>query len=134
MEWAINTLAVFVAAYIVPGFHYDTFPALLAAALILGILNAFLKPLLWLLALPLLIVTLGFFFLVINALLLWFVGSLVKGFHVESFWPAFWGGLVIAILTGILNSVAGLNKSRVVIRRGGSPSNRRDDDGPVIDV
>ena len=78
--WLINTLAVLVAVYIVPGIHFSKDSGLLApfiASLVLGILNAFIRPILMLLALPLLIFTLGLFTLVINALLLYFVGVLL---------------------------------------------------------
>src|SRR5580698_4494945 len=106
-RWLINTLAVFVAAAIVPGITYNSFPTLLVTAFLLGVLNAFLRPLLVVLALPLVIFTLGFFFFVINAMLLYLVGALVKGFHVESFWAAFCGALVITIVTLFLNSLTG---------------------------
>lgn len=134
-RWLINTLAVFVAASIVSGIHYDSFAALVVTAFLLGVLNAFLRPLLVVLALPLVIVTFGFFFFVINALLLYLAGSLVKGFHVNSFWAAFFGALIITIVTLILNSFTGTGGARFKIRRGGpAPGRRDDDDGPVIDV
>src|SRR5690349_16637798 len=79
-SWIINTLAVWVAVYIVPGIHFSKDSSLMVpflASLVLGILNAFIRPILMLLALPLLIFTLGLFTLVINALLLYFVGFLL---------------------------------------------------------
>ncbi len=91
-SWLINTLAVLLAVSIVPGLHYDKFTDLMTASLLLGILNAFLRPILLLVALPLLIFTLGLFMLVINGLLLYFVGFLLQPqFTVNSFWAAFWG-------------------------------------------
>lgn len=133
--WAINTLAVLVATQIVrSGIHYDSVTALLIATLVLGILNTFLRPVLLFLSLPLLIFTLGLFTLVINALLLYWVGNLVQGFRVDSFKSAFWGALIISIVSLVLNSVTGAGNSRVSIRRGKSPPNRRDGGGPVIDV
>jgi putative membrane protein len=135
LRWLINTLAVFVACYIVPGIGGDSVMTVLVAAFLLGILNAFLRPLLVVLALPLVIFTFGFFFFVINALLLYLVGALVKGFHVDSFWAAFCGALVITIVTLVLNSLTGSGGARFKIRRGAPPPGRRDDDdGPVIDV
>src|ERR1017187_6468862 len=96
-SWAINTLAVGVAGCIVKGIHYENSPDLIIASLLLGILNAFLRPIILLLALPLLIFTLGLFLLVINALLLYFVGILLHPyFYVDDFWSAFWGALVIS--------------------------------------
>ena len=90
------------------------------------------RPLLWLLSLPLVIVTLGLFTLVINALLLYFVGSLVKSFVVADFRAAFWGALVISLVSMVLNLITG--DSRGEIRRSKSRSGDRDGDGPVIDV
>src|SRR5206468_8792481 len=75
-SWVINTLAVAVAAFIVPGIHYKSPFDLAIASLLLGILNAFIRPILLLMALPLLVFTLGLFILVINAVLLWFVGQI----------------------------------------------------------
>ena len=91
-RWLINTLAVLVATYIVPGISYARPIDLVVAALILGILNAILRPLLLLLSLPLLIFTLGLFTLVINALLLLLASKLVgePHFHVDGFWSAFY--------------------------------------------
>jgi len=133
--WAINTLAVLVATQIVrSGIHYDSITSLLVATLVLGILNTFLRPVLLFLSLPLLIFTLGLFTLVINALLLYWVGSLVQGFRVDSFRSAFWGALIISIVSLILNSVTGTGNSRITVRKSKAPPDRRDGSGPVIDV
>jgi len=132
-SWLINTLAVLVAANIVPGIKYDNITGLLVATLVLGILNAVLRPLLLLFSLPLVLLTLGLFTLVINALLLYFVGWLLEPFHVADFWSAFWGALVISLVSVVLNSLTGTGKTRVKFRRGKRPPDR-DDDGPVIDV
>jgi putative membrane protein len=136
--WAINTLAVLVAAFILPGISYnDDWRALLLASLLLGVLNAVVRPLLMLLALPLLIVTLGLFMLVINALLLLLVGRIVSGFEVETFWWAVLGSVIISIVSLVLNTLTGSGKSRIVIHRAGSsPRSSHHDDGggPVIDV
>ena len=93
-RWLVNTLAMLVVVTLVHvnGIHYKTDTDLLIAALVLAFLNAFLRPLLMLLSLPLLIFTLGLFTLVINAFLLYFVGNIWEGFHVDSFHAAFWGG------------------------------------------
>ena len=134
-RWLITTVAVMVAANLGLGIHCEKFTTLLVASLLLGILNAFLRPLLLLLALPLVILTLGLFILVINALLLILVGKLVPGFVVGGFWPAFWGALVITVMTLVLNSLTGTGGARVTVQRGRRPTGRRDDDdGPVIDV
>ena len=133
-RWVVTTLAVLVAANVVRGLSYDHVGALLAASLLLGFLNAFVRPLLVLLSLPLLVSTLGLFFLVINALLLWMVGSLVKGFHVTGFWPAFWGALVISITSVISNIFLGRGPRVQVKKRGGRRNSGGAGDGPVIDV
>jgi putative membrane protein len=135
-RWLIGTVACLVATYVVPGIHYQHWLDLLVATFILGILNTFVRPLLLLLSLPLLIFTLGLFTLVINALLLYFVGSLLNPrFAVDSFSAAFWGGLVIAIVTLVLNSLTGTG-TRIKVERDKPqpPSDRDDGGGPVIDV
>lgn len=137
-RWAISTLAVLVATYIVPGIAYDrnNLASLFVASLLFGILVTFLRPLLLLLTLPIVVVTLGLFMLVINAGLLYLVGSLVKGFHVGGFWPAFWGALVISIVSMVLNTLTGSGDRRVRVRRSTAEIKPTggDGNGPVIDV
>jgi putative membrane protein len=135
-RWLINTLAVLVAVKLVHGIRYDSDTDLLIATLLLGILNAFVRPVMLLLSLPLLIFTLGLFTLIINAALLYFVGNLVTGFHVGSFKSAFWGALVISVVSFAVNTLTGGGNSRIHIRRGKPPGNKPPDDGggPVIDV
>jgi putative membrane protein len=99
----VNAVALICVAYIVPGIHVSGFGGALIAALILGIVNAILRPILILLSLPLELLTLGLFTLVINALLFWLVGALHVGLTVDGFWPAFWGALVMAIVSWILS-------------------------------
>ena len=98
VRWLILTLAVWVAAHLVPGITYDHWQNLLIAALVLGILNAFVKPILMLISLPLIFVTFGFFLVLINALLLMATSWLVPGLHVASFWSALGGSLVVSIV------------------------------------
>ena len=133
-RWIITTVAVLVATHIVPGIDYRTWQGLLIATLVLGLLNAFLKPFLMVLSLPLVVVTLGLFTLVINAVLLYAVGQLMKDFRVETFGAAFWGALIISIVTLVLNSLTKSGGSRIEIRRQKKPSGRDDGGGPVIDV
>ena len=103
VRWLVTTIAVAAAAPLT-GMRYDSFSALLGAALLLGIINALVRPVLLLLSLPFILVTLGFFILVVNAILLWVVGSIVPGFHVESFGTAFFGALIISIVSWTLSS------------------------------
>ena len=99
VRWLILTLAVWVAAHLVPGIAYDHWQSLLVAALVLGILNAFVKPIILLISLPLIFVTFGFFLVLINALLLKATAWLVPGLHVASFWSALGGSLVVSIVS-----------------------------------
>ena len=136
-SWVINTLAVLVAVEILRGrIHCERNTDLLLASLLLGILNAFVRPILMLIALPLLIFTLGLFTLVINALLLYFVGFLLKpNFYVDSFGYAFLGALIISIISLALNFMTG--GARVTLQQRRPPSPKKpggDDDKPVIDV
>ena len=155
-RWAVTTLAVLAAAHIVNGIHYDNWRGLLIATLLLGLLNAFLRPLILLatvgllgvlnvvlglrvalVTLPLQILSFGFFLLAINAVLFLFVGRLVTSFHVDGFWTAFWGGLIISVVSLLLNSLTGSGNSRVQFQRGKTrpPSDKSDGgDGPIIDV
>jgi putative membrane protein len=134
-RWLITTVSVGVAAFILPGIH-STPSGLLLAALTLGLLNAFVRPMLVVLSLPLVIVTLGLFMLVINALLLWSVGLFLKDFHVDGFVSAFWGALIIGLTSLVLNVLTKSSSSRMECHIGKPP--RRpppgDDGGPVIDV
>lgn len=103
-RWAVTTIAVMVASSIIRGIRYDTVAALIGASLLLGILNAFVRPFLLILSVPLILVTLGFFILILNALLLLVVPSIVVGFHVDGFWSAFWGAIVTSIVSWILSA------------------------------
>src|SRR6266699_2247446 len=104
LRWFITTFAVFVAAPIV-GINYgDRIGCLLAASLLLGIVNAFIRPILLLLSLPLILVTLGLFILIINALMLKFVGQIVPCFEVPGFWPAFFGAIIISFISWLLSA------------------------------
>lgn len=126
-----------VAASVVKGIRYDSVPGLFVASLLLGILNASLRPVLLLLSLPLLIFSMGIFVLVINAGLLYLVGQLVKTFHVDGFWPAFWGALIISVISMFANALFGLNPKRVQAPPGSRPPpppRPGDGQGPVIDV
>ncbi len=103
-RWIVTTLAVLLAAAVVRGIRYDGVTALLGAALLLGILNAFIRPVLLLLSAPLILVTLGFFIFVINALMLMAVSSLVPGFHVDGFGSALGGAILISIFSWALSA------------------------------
>ena len=135
-RWAISTVAVLVATYVVPGIHFQGALDLLVATFILGILNTFLKPLVMLLSLPLLIFTLGLFMLVINAVLLELVSWLLSPrFRVDSFGHALLGALIISLVSLALNSLTGTGNSRVKFRRTRQPPpGKSNGGGPIIDV
>jgi len=103
-RWAVTTVAVMVASSVIGGIRYDTVAALIGASLLLGILNAFVRPFLLILSAPVILLTLGFFILVLNGLLLLLVPSVVVGFHVDSFWSAFWGAIVISLISWLLSA------------------------------
>ena len=103
--WFLNALALLTVAYVLPGIHIDGFTAALVAALILGLINTLLRPLLILLTLPVTVVTLGLFILVINGLLFWFAGSVLKGFEVSGFWVGVLGALLYSIFSSVLTMV-----------------------------
>ncbi len=103
-RWMVTTVAVMVASALVSGIRYDSIGALIGAALLLGILNAFVRPLLLLLSAPLILLSLGLFILVINGFLLLWVPTFVPGFHVDRFGSAFWGAIVVGLVSWILSA------------------------------
>jgi putative membrane protein len=135
-RWLITTVSVWVAANIIPGIHADRSSGLFLAALLLGLLNAFVRPAMVVLSLPLVVLSLGLFMLIINALLLWGVGQILKDFHVDSFGAAFWGSLIISVTSLILSALTKSGSARVEFRTGRPPPRPPPggDDGPVIDV
>jgi putative membrane protein len=100
---AINALALVVVAQIFPHIHYDSTQALIAAAIVLALVNTYVRPLVILLTLPLNVLTLGLFTLVINGLMLELVSWLIPAFHVVGFWTAVGGALVISLVSFLLS-------------------------------
>ena len=107
----ITTIALFLAVMIVPGIAVDSLPAGLAAGLVLTILNLLPRPILFVLTLPLIVLSMGLFLIVVNALLLGLTAYLVSGFSVTGFWPAVGGAIVISFVTMILNWWVSDNRS-----------------------
>lgn len=106
LRWLVTVLALFVAVWLVPGLDVEgnAWVAVGVTAAVLGLLNVFVRPILQLLSCGCIILTLGLFMLVINAGLLWLAGYASEewfglGFYVDGFWPAFWGGLVVSIVS-----------------------------------
>jgi len=122
IRWLCTTLAVAVAAK-VTGIPYAGASWLFLVALLLGFVNAFIRPVLMLLSLPFIIVTLGFFILIVNTLLFWFVDSLVKPFGpVTGFWQAFFAALIVSLVNWGLSSIFHSSDGRVhLITHHGQP-------------
>jgi len=116
LVWLINALALLALPYVVPSVQVESFATALVAALLLGLVNTLIRPLLVLLTLPVTLVTLGLFVFVINALLFWFVASFVKGFAVAGFWSAFFGAIVYATISWAVSSLV-FGPPRVVVVR-----------------
>lgn len=104
IRWVLNALALLATAWLMPGIGLDGFGAALITALVLGIVNAIIRPVILFFTLPLTIVTLGLFTLVINAVMLMITASAVDGFSVSGFWAAFFGSIIITIISGVLSS------------------------------
>lgn len=107
IRWLTLTVAIVATSYLLEGIHISGFGAALAAAALLGILNAFFRPIAILLTLPINILSLGLFTFVINALMIKMVSGIIPGFDVIGFWTAIFGALVISIISWLLSSFIG---------------------------
>ena len=105
LVWLVNTLALIAVAYLMPSISVSSFTSALVAALILGLVNAIIRPILILLTLPATILTLGLFIFVINGLLFWFVGSFIQGFVVQGFWAGLLGSILFSIVSWLLSAL-----------------------------
>src|SRR5688500_2758056 len=105
IRWALNTLALFLAVKIVPGFFYEDWVTLVIAAAVLGLLNAIIRPILFVLTLPLTVVTLGLFLLVLNAIMLELTAWVVPGFDISGFGWAMVGALVLSIISLVTSRI-----------------------------
>jgi putative membrane protein len=102
----VVAFALWVAAYLVPGISFRSTPSLLLAALVLGLVNALVRPILFILTLPITIITLGLFYLVVNGLAFALTAALVPGFTVTSFTNAILGALVVSLVSWVLGAIA----------------------------
>ena len=105
LVWLINALSLIAVAYLMPSISVSSFTTALVAALVLGLLNTVIRPVLVLLTLPVTIVTLGLFIFVINGLLFWFAGSFVQGFMVAGFWAGVFGAIVYSLVSWLLSAL-----------------------------
>ncbi|MFA5129762.1 MAG: phage holin family protein [Patescibacteria group bacterium] len=112
LRWLISALAVFLVPYVIPGVHILNFYTALIAALVIGLVNAIIRPILFLLTLPITIVTLGLFTLVLNAIMFWFASTIVKGFYVDGFLAALLGSLVYWLIAWLGNGLVGTKEPR----------------------
>jgi putative membrane protein len=105
LVWLVNTLALIAVAYLMPSISVSSFTTALIAALVLGLVNAVVRPVLILLTLPATILTLGLFIFVINGLLFWLVGSFIQGFVVSNFWAGLLGSILFSIVSWLLSAL-----------------------------
>jgi len=105
VRWLIYAGALLLVTRLVPGVSVESFYTALIVALVLGLLNALIRPILIFLTLPITLLTLGLFTLVINALLFWFAASILDGFEVTGFGPAFWGALIMWAVSWLTNAL-----------------------------
>lgn len=106
----VSALAVFGAAWLLPGVQVDDFWSAFLVAVVLAFLNTIVKPILTILTIPITIVTLGLFLLVINGLIIIFAEKLVVGFHVSGFFAALLFSLILSLFTGIMNAIVGVDR------------------------
>src|SRR5881396_791566 len=113
LHWLANALALLALPYIFKSITIDenSFVTALIVALVLGLINTLIRPLLVLLTLPVTIVTLGLFIFVINGLLFWWVGSFITGFHVNGFWSGVFGAIVYSLISWLLSSLLQKNSN-----------------------
>ena len=105
LVWLVNALALIAVAYLMPSIQVSSFGAALVAALVLGLINAVVRPVLVLLTLPVTILTLGLFIFVLNGLLFWMVASWLEGFHVAGFWAGVLGAILFSLVSWLLSAL-----------------------------
>ncbi|HSQ82966.1 MAG TPA: phage holin family protein [Casimicrobiaceae bacterium] len=105
LTWILNALALLALPLLFTSIHVDRFTTALVAALVLGLVNTLIRPILVLLTLPVTVLTLGLFIFVINGLLFWFVGSFIRGFTVDGFWAGVFGAIVYSVISWALSSL-----------------------------
>ncbi|MBK7660856.1 MAG: phage holin family protein [Betaproteobacteria bacterium] len=110
LRWFLSALALLAVAYLYPGVRVDGFFAAAVAALVLGLVNAVVRPILVILTLPVTILTLGLFLFVVNALMFWLVAEVVKGFTVNGFVAALVGSVLYSLITLVVNALVGGKK------------------------
>ena len=112
LNWALSALAVWVVSHLIPGFHVNGPVAALIAALVIGFINATLGVFLKIVTFPLTLLTLGIFWLVINAAMIELASAIVPGFHVDTFGTAFWGAIVLSLVNMLFRWLVGTGEPR----------------------
>jgi putative membrane protein len=110
----VNALAIWLATAIVPGIEARSLLTILGAGLVLGVINALVRPVLLVLTFPLTLVTLGLFLFVLNAFCLWLTSALVKGFEVRGFWAALFGSIVVSVVSWVVTAFVS-DRGRIVV-------------------
>ena len=105
LTWVVNAVALIALPYVFSGIHVADFKTAMIAALVLGLINTLIRPILVLLTLPATILTLGLFIFVINGLLFWFVGSFIEGFVVGGFWAGVFGAIIYSLISWALSAL-----------------------------
>jgi putative membrane protein len=105
LTWLINSVSLLIIAYLLKGFYVESFSAALVAALVLGVINTFIRPIFIILTLPINILTLGLFTFVVNALMLKIMSSLVSGIEIDGWGAAILAAILLSIISGLLNSL-----------------------------
>ena len=106
LNWVLSAISLLIVSHLIRGFYVRDFTAALIAALVIGLLNATVGLFLKIITFPLTILTLGIFWLVINALMLIFAAKFVPGFAVHGFWAAFWGAIVLSLINMVFKALA----------------------------
>jgi putative membrane protein len=114
IKWCINVAALFAVVHIIPGIEAKDWQTLAIAALVLGLINAFLRPLVMILTLPINLLSLGIFTFFVNGFLFYLVSKIVKGFTITNFWSAFWASLLFSLVSFILSAFL---KSKITVKR-----------------
>jgi len=110
--WILNAVALMAVAYLMPSIKVTSFVSALLAAFSLGLVNTLIRPVLTFLTLPISVLTLGFFYLVLNGLLFWMVGKVLEGFSVDGFWAAVFGGLLYGLISWLLALIIPFGKKK----------------------
>ncbi len=125
IRWLVNIIALVAVINVVPGIHSDRLETTIVAALVLGLINAFLRPLVIVFTLPLTILSLGLFTLFINGFMLYLVSKIVAGFSITGFRSAFWGALCFSVISFLLNIFISPQGTFKVYRYGTPPFHKR---------